>query len=107
VGSVRRADDGSTAIRIDDLGWIPMPVILRVTRSDGDVIEPWDLHIQSSAGDPIFRRLLEGDDLMPLRELQSRYIRLVLDSVKGHQLKAAQILGVNPKTIYRSLKPKD
>ncbi len=35
-----------------------------------------------------------------------RYIRLVLEKMRGHQLKAAEILGIDPKTIYRTLKGK-
>ncbi len=72
--------------------------------SEGDVIEPWDLQLLASATDRIVRRILPSDDLVPLSELHSRYIHLVLDKVHGNQQEAARILGIDPKTIYRHLK---
>lgn len=74
--------------------------------SEGEVIEPWDFRILSSPADRIIQKLLDENDLIPLRELQSRYIHLVLRRVHGHQQKAADILGIDPKTIYRQLRRK-
>ncbi len=39
-----------------------------------------------------------------LRDLEERYILEVLDQVRGNQVKAAQILGIDRKTLYRKLK---
>jgi two-component system response regulator HydG len=41
-----------------------------------------------------------------LDELESRYIAGVLERVGGSKLKAAQILGVDPSTLYRREKPR-
>ncbi len=73
--------------------------------SDGDVIEPWDLRILSSTTDRIVRRVSQ-DELVPLNALQSRYIDYVLEKSQGNQQKAAKILDIDPKTIYRHLKKK-
>ena len=72
--------------------------------TDGDTIEAWDLRILSSPADRIVRRLVAQDDLIPLSKLQSRYINMVLEKVQGNQQKAAKILGIDPKTIYRRLR---
>jgi transcriptional regulator with PAS, ATPase and Fis domain len=74
--------------------------------SDGDTIEVWDLRILSSHTDRIVRRLVPEEDLVPLGKLQSRYIHLVLEKVGGNQQRAAGILGIDPKTIYRHLRKK-
>jgi two-component system response regulator HydG len=50
--------------------------------------------------------VVAGDDpseLVPLEEVEKRYILRVLDEVKGNKAKAARILGVERKTLYRKL----
>jgi hypothetical protein len=39
VGGVERLTSGETRITVRDLGWVPMPVRLRITRADGEVLE--------------------------------------------------------------------
>ncbi|HXJ18896.1 MAG TPA: sigma-54 dependent transcriptional regulator [Polyangia bacterium] len=51
--------------------------------------------------DPI-PRLLQNP--MSLHDLEDRYIAAVLKSVGGNKLKAAEILGVDPSTVYRRQK---
>ncbi len=72
--------------------------------SDSQEIQVWDLSILTSPADRIARRLVTEDDFVPLNRLQSRYIHMVLEKVQGNQQKAAKILGIDPKTIYRHLK---
>jgi DNA-binding NtrC family response regulator len=38
---------------------------------------------------------------MPLEEVEKRYIRYVLEKAGGKKEKAAQMLGVNRRTLYR------
>jgi two-component system response regulator HydG len=45
----------------------------------------------------------EADVLLPLEEVERRHILRVLDSVDGNKTLAAQILGVDRKTLYRKL----
>jgi two-component system response regulator AtoC len=40
-------------------------------------------------------------DLVPLEEIERRYIRRVLEITRGNKTLAAQILGVNRRTLYR------
>ena len=43
------------------------------------------------------------DDLVPLAEVEKRYIERVLDSVAGNKRRAAAILGLDRATLYRKL----
>jgi len=43
-------------------------------------------------------------DLIPLEEVEKRYIQHVLKSVAGNRSLAAQVLGLDRKTLYRKLK---
>lgn len=75
-----------------------------VLLSEGQVVKPGDLRMLPTGADRIIRLLTEDDQLVTLRELQSRYIRYVLGKVEGHQQRAAKILEIDPKTIYRNLR---
>jgi len=53
------------------------------------------------------RFMIDGQDpsvLVPLEEIQSRYIQHVLDVVGGNKTMAARILGLDRKTLYRKLR---
>lgn len=71
---------------------------------DHSQIEPWDLRFLFSPANRIARRLIRDDELISLRRMQDRYIHFVLERVHGNQTEAAEILGIDPKTIYRHLK---
>lgn len=47
--------------------------------------------------------LLADGELPPLEELERRYIKLVLDRVDGNKRRAARILGISRRTLYRRL----
>ncbi|HSR51360.1 MAG TPA: sigma-54 dependent transcriptional regulator [Acidobacteriota bacterium] len=71
---------------------------------DADRIQPWDLKILSSPAEKMVRRLAREEEMASLRKVESRYIHWVLERVGGNQQKAAEILGIDPKTLYRRLK---
>ena len=51
--------------------------------------------------------LIDGTDpagLMPMEEIDRRYILHVVDSVAGNKSAAAKILSLDRKTLYRKLK---
>ena len=51
--------------------------------------------------------LIDGTDpaeLLPMEEIERRYILHALDSVDGNKSTAARILGLDRKTLYRKLK---
>ena len=51
--------------------------------------------------------LSAGEALPTLETLQQRYVEHVLAQVNGNKRQAAQILGVNRRTLYRWLSPED
>lgn len=71
-----------------------------VILASNEVIEPDDLTIESvqQTNDPV-RGLLSQN--LSLQDLEREYIRLVLQRTDGQKEKAANILGINRKTLYR------
>jgi DNA-binding NtrC family response regulator len=68
----------------------------------GDSIEARDLaelSTETTGG------LLAGsiEQQVPLRELERSYILMILDTVRGNKSRAAEILGLDRKTLYRKL----
>jgi DNA-binding NtrC family response regulator len=49
------------------------------------------------------QRLLSPQVLIPLAEVEQRYIRYVLKKVKGNKRQAAALLGIGRRTLYRRL----
>jgi DNA-binding NtrC family response regulator len=66
----------------------------------GQFISPEDLPGADDFGQEGFFAHLT-DQLPPLEEVEKRYIMFVLDKVGGKKEKAAQILGLNRRTLYR------
>ena len=56
-----------------------------------------------STGDVARADLLADGELPALEELERRYIELVLDRVDGNKRRAARILGISRRTLYRRL----
>ena len=54
---------------------------------------------------PKFTTLLARDDRPTLAELDRRYIQLILAETDGNKSRAAEILGIDRRTIYRYLDP--
>ena len=45
------------------------------------------------------------EDLVPLAEMEQRYIRQVLAAVRGNKSQAARVLGLDRRSLYRRLEP--
>jgi len=58
---------------------------------------------EGDGADPLWPLLDEGDMLPTLDELRRRYVRHVLDRVDGNKRRAAALLGVGRRTLYRWL----
>jgi DNA-binding NtrC family response regulator len=74
-----------------------------VALSTSRTIRPADLPALGAAAGEALVRAGATEDLS-LSEIEERYILEVLDRTRGNQLKAAQILGIDRKTLYRKLK---
>ena len=79
---------------------------LALTRYDSVTIEDLPDKIRDHRGGTVF---IGGDDpteLVPLEEIENRYIEHVLQTVDHNRTQAARILGLDRKTLYRKLKSK-
>ncbi len=75
-----------------------------VTLAQGETITPNDLPlaIREAQGE---RHLIEesAERLLPLEEMEKLYIKRMLEKTRGNKFQAAQILGIDRKTLYRKL----
>ncbi|OGX09214.1 MAG: Fis family transcriptional regulator [Nitrospirae bacterium RIFCSPLOWO2_12_FULL_63_8] len=75
-----------------------------VTLTHGEKVVPEDLPpaIHGSRGD---RKVIDeaADRTLPLDEVEKEYILRILDKTGGNKYQAAQILGIDRKTLYRKL----
>jgi DNA-binding NtrC family response regulator len=75
-----------------------------VTLSRGAHITPEDLPpaLQGARGE---RQILDegAGHTLPLQEIEHQYIRRILEKTGGNKYQAAQILGIDRKTLYRKL----
>jgi two-component system, NtrC family, response regulator AtoC len=44
-----------------------------------------------------------SDEILTLRELEKRYLRHVLERVDGNKRRAAALLGIGRRTLYRKI----
>jgi DNA-binding NtrC family response regulator len=70
---------------------------------DAGSIEPEHLPLGLRL-EPSFRSTEEDGRLVTLEEVERRYIRRVLEECNGHRHKAAEILGISERNLYRKLK---
>jgi two-component system response regulator AtoC len=76
-----------------------------VTLTEHSALSVADLpdRIQSHRADPAPALPVAGEEIMTLAEIEKRHIMHVVASVGGHRSRAAQILGLDRKTLYRKL----
>ncbi len=70
---------------------------------DAGAIEPEHLPLGVRL-EPSFRPTEEDGSLVTLEEVERRYVKRVLEECKGHRHKAANILGISERNLYRKLK---
>ncbi len=80
-------------IDVDDL-----PERLRASQTGQARNQP----LEENAGDS-GHRLLKDNELPTLEELEQRYIQYVLDQLDGNKRRAAELLGIGRRTLYRRL----
>ena len=78
---------------------------LALTLHDQLTIEDFPEQVKHPGGTtPLPARLVDSGSILPLSEMESRYIHQVLEQLEGNQTLAARLLGVDRKTLYRKLK---
>jgi two-component system, NtrC family, response regulator AtoC len=65
----------------------------------GEILQPADLPPEIQHGDPVPSALAAGS----LESMERQHIVVTLKQVGGHRGKAAALLGIDPKTLYRKL----
>src|SRR6185295_15294835 len=104
---VRGMKEAALALLIDH-GWpgnvreLENVIERAVTLSRGEKITPEDLPptIQGARGD---RRVFDeaADRILPLQDIEKEYIMRILEKTGGNKYQAAQVLGIDRKTLYR------
>jgi len=78
---------------------------LALTHHDRITVEDLPEHLQKPGGEiPFAGGTVDPLSLLPLAEMERRYIDQVLDQLGGNRTLAARVLGVDRKTLYRRLK---
>ena len=68
-------------------------------------VEDLPEQVRHPAGEaPLPASLVDPGTILPLEEMEQRYIRQVLEQLDGNRTLAAKMLGVDRKTLYRKLK---
>ena len=75
-----------------------------LTRYDKITVEDLPKKIRDFRGGTVFIGGMDPTELVPMEEIERRYIAHVLEAVGGNQTQAARVLGMDRKTIYRKLK---
>ena len=70
--------------------------------ADGNTIEPAALPV-ALRGSPPHGWMPDGDHLVTLREAEKQYVDYVLEKVGGRRARAAEILGISERNLYRKL----
>ena len=73
---------------------------------DAGSIEPEHLPLGVRL-EPSFRPAEDDGSLVTLEEVERRYVKRVLEECKGHRQKAAAILGISERNLYRKIKEMD
>jgi two-component system response regulator HydG len=75
-----------------------------LTRADTLMVEDLPEKIRLSERSPVATSTFDPMELVPLEEIERRYILRVLEAVRGNRTAAAHALGLDRKTLYRKLK---
>lgn len=74
-----------------------------VALAGGDVLQLADLPRSVTEAEASDDALFGPDELVPMDEIERRYVRHVMERVGGNKSSAARILGFDRKTLYRKL----
>ncbi|MGH7494016.1 MAG: helix-turn-helix domain-containing protein [bacterium] len=74
-----------------------------LTRYEKLAVDDFPEKIRAYHGSTVLIGSNNPNELLPLEEMERRYILHALQSVGGNRTHAARILGLNRKTLYRKL----
>ncbi|MCX4243330.1 sigma-54-dependent transcriptional regulator [Paraliomyxa miuraensis] len=76
---------------------------LALARHERIVVDDLPAKVREYRSDRVMLTFEDTDELVTLDELEARYIRKVLEMVGGNKSKAARLLGVDRRSLYRRL----
>jgi two-component system response regulator HydG len=76
---------------------------LAMARHEQIVVDDLPAKIREYRSDRVMLSFEDTEELVTLDELESRYIRKVLEMVGGNKSKAARLLGMDRRSLYRRL----
>jgi two-component system response regulator HydG len=76
---------------------------LAMARHEQIVVDDLPAKIREYRSDRVMLSFEDAEELVTLDELESRYIRKVLEMVSGNKSKAARLLGMDRRSLYRRL----
>ena len=74
-----------------------------LARFDEIVLEDLPAHVREYRSSHVLLAASDPSELVPLAEVERRYIERVMQAVNGNKRQAAQILGLDRATLYRKL----
>jgi two-component system response regulator AtoC len=74
-----------------------------LARHDHVTVEDLPEKIRSFHGSPLFFPNDDPNELIPMQQVEQRYIQRVLKAVGGNKTQAAKVLGFDRRTLYRKL----
>jgi two-component system response regulator HydG len=74
-----------------------------LTRFEQITVEDLPEKVRKSESTPPLVASMDASELVPLEEMERRYIRRVLEAAGGNKASAARLLGLDRKTLYRKL----
>jgi two-component system response regulator HydG len=74
-----------------------------LTETDQLIVEDLPEHIQAHKASHVLVTGADEADMVTLEEMERRYIESVLSCVEGNKTKAAHILGIDRKSLYRKI----
>jgi two-component system response regulator HydG len=74
-----------------------------LARFEALVVEDLPAHIRDYRSSHVLVAASDPSELVPLAEVERRYVERVMESVAGNKRQAAQILGLDRATLYRKL----
>ena len=74
-----------------------------LARFDEVIVEDLPAQVRDYHGSHVLVAAHDPSDLVPLAEVERRYIERVMEAVGGNKRQAAQVLGLDRATLYRKL----
>jgi len=74
-----------------------------LARHDHVTVDDLPDKLKSYRGSPLFFPNDDPEELIPMQQVEQRYIQRVLNAVGGNKTRAAKVLGFDRRTLYRKL----